>query len=250
MLAEVRRHLEGTVRALADAVEDVDVGWVARTRSLPDVWVLNQLRVTRPARAAVVIDRAEEHQADLPYRHVVVDDGDTARQLQEALAHPPWRVEREVLMTLEGPPDREVPTAAVQALQEDEMLSLMRRWLLEEWPSLTEAQLGQLRQYTRREGRLWRERSFGMRQPDGSPVALTKLRSNGVVAWVEDVYTVPSQRGRGYARALVTHATSLARKEGHEISFIVADDEDWPKDLYAKLGFRAAARTWSFHRAP
>ena len=58
---------------------------------------------------------------------------------------------------------------------------------------------------------MWGERSFGVLDDSGAPVALTKLRSREVLAWVEDVYTVPEARNRGFARTLVTYATGLAR---------------------------------------
>jgi hypothetical protein len=35
-----------------------------------------------------------------------------------------------------------------------------------------------------------------------------------------------------------------------ELLFIVADDNDWPKDLYARLGFEPVGRTRAFHRLP
>ena len=35
---------------------------------------------------------------------------------------------------------------------------------------------------------------------------------------------------------------------GHELIFIVADDDDWPKDLYARLGFDPIGRAWAFTR--
>jgi GNAT superfamily N-acetyltransferase len=65
---------------------------------------------------------------------------------------------------------------------------------------------------------------------------------------VDDVYTVPEARGRGFARALITHAVALAREAGAGLIFIVADDEDWPKRLYERLGFRAVGHVWQFHR--
>jgi len=30
--------------------------------------------------------------------------------------------------------------------------------------------------------------------------------------------------------------------------FITADDNDWPKLLYARIGFRAVGHVWHFHR--
>jgi hypothetical protein len=32
--------------------------------------------------------------------------------------------------------------------------------------------------------------------------------------------------------------------------FLTADDADWPKQLYAKLGFDEAAHHWRFTRRP
>ena len=32
------------------------------------------------------------------------------------------------------------------------------------------------------------------------------------------------------------------------IIFIVADDTDWPKRLYGRIGFREAGHLWQFHR--
>ena len=36
---------------------------------------------------------------------------------------------------------------------------------------------------------------------------------------------------------------------GTELVFIVADDDDWPKDLYGRLGFEPIGRAWVVHRA-
>ena len=47
-----------------------------------------------------------------------------------------------------------------------------------------------------------------------------------------------------------TAAIDAALDDGHELVFIVADDDDWPKDLYARLGFDpSAARGRSRGRA-
>ena len=97
----------------------------------------------------------------------------------------------------------------------------------------------------------WRARTarlLGIRGRSGGLAAIALLYSDGVIAQVEDVYTVPEERGRGFARALVTRAVRLAREGGHELTFIVADDRGWPKHLYERLGFDAVGRSWSFHR--
>jgi len=60
------------------------------------------------------------------------------------------------------------------------------------------------------------------------------------------VATLDAFRRRGVARAMVALATDLARESGAELDWIAADDNDWPKDLYFKLGFRPIGRIFSF----
>jgi hypothetical protein len=45
---------------------------------------------------------------------------------------------------------------------------------------------------------------------------------------------------------MISLAIDLA--EGANLTFIVADEHDWPKDLYAKLGFRPIGRIRAFTR--
>ena len=60
---------------------------------------------------------------------------------------------------------------------------------------------------------------------------------------------MPDLRGRGLARATVSLAVDAALADGHELVLIFADDDDWPKDLYAKLGFRPVGRVRTFLRS-
>jgi GNAT superfamily N-acetyltransferase len=159
-----------------------------------------------------------------------------------------WKVDREVLMVLMADPTRQVSAEAVVELTEPQMTRLMRRWLMEDFPDVGASRLDQVAAYARREGKLWGEQSFGILDDGGDPAAITKLRSRDGTAWVEDVYTVPEARAKGFARALVTYVTSLARGAGHELTFIIADDNDWPKHLYESIGFRPVGLTWTFHR--
>ena len=248
LAGRVVENLDRTVRSLADEIRPVESGWVARAGSLPLVWTLNQLRVTGRASFPDVVALADHHQGDLPYRHVVVEDDVAGRLLEESFGAAGWRVDCEVLMALEGLPDPAVDTTAVIALTEPQMLALMRRWIVEERPNISAEALDQVDEYNRREGRLWNEQIFGRLDRGGDPAAITKLRSDGTTAWVEDVYTVPAERGRGFARTLVTHATELARSSDHDLTFIVADDRDWPKNLYGRVGFRETGKIWAFHR--
>jgi GNAT superfamily N-acetyltransferase len=81
-------------------------------------------------------------------------------------------------------------------------------------------------------------------------VAIAELYVLGDVAQVEAVYTLQAYRGRGFGRAVVLAAARSARDSGADLVFLNADDEDWPKELYGKLGFDELRRFWSFVKSP
>ncbi len=240
-------HLRRTLELSAEEVCPVGLGWIVRCRSLPLVWTLNQIRITEVATFEDAVALASRYQADLPYRHIVVENGSTGKRFEDAFRAAGWKVDREVLMALAEPPDREVDTGAVTTLSEAHMLALMRRWATEDHPDISVDGLDQLEEYHKRQGRLWKEQRFGIVDIEGSPAAVTKLRSEGSTAWIEDVYTLPEARARGYARMLVTHTAALAGSTDHDLTFIIADEDDWPKDLYKQIGFRAIGGTRTFH---
>lgn len=74
------------------------------------------------------------------------------------------------------------------------------------------------------------------------PVSWADLYSDGDEAQVEDVATEPAHRGRGLASSVVVRAVQVARSEGASFVFLAADDADWPKELYARLGFVGVGR--------
>jgi len=76
--------------------------------------------------------------------------------------------------------------------------------------------------------------------------SLCELYTSDGVAQVEDVSTFEEDRGRGYARAVVLAAVRAAREAGNDLVYLTADETDWPKHLYAKLGFDAVRLAWSF----
>ena len=59
----------------------------------------------------------------------------------------------------------------------------------------------------------------------------------------------PAHRRRGLARAVVRAALRSALGAGHDLVFLVADEADWPKELYREIGFEPLGVTRAFHRA-
>jgi GNAT superfamily N-acetyltransferase len=85
---------------------------------------------------------------------------------------------------------------------------------------------------------------------EGGIAAGCHLYSDGHTAQIEDVGTLTAHRGRGYSTAVMTRALRSAFEAGHDLIFLVADDEDWPKDFYARLGFEPVGRTVDLLRKP
>jgi len=85
---------------------------------------------------------------------------------------------------------------------------------------------------------------------DGEVVSYADLYLDGADAQVEDVGTLPEQRGNGYATAVILGAIEQARTTGADFVFLVADAEDWPKELYGRLGFDELGHYTKFFAPP
>ena len=49
---------------------------------------------------------------------------------------------------------------------------------------------------------------------------------------------------------MISSALAASREAGHQLTFIVADADDWPRLLYEKLGFEPCGTLHVFRRAP
>jgi N-acetylglutamate synthase-like GNAT family acetyltransferase len=85
---------------------------------------------------------------------------------------------------------------------------------------------------------------------DGQLAGNCELYQRGDVAQVEHVGTLKRFRDRGVARSVILRAVRAARETGARHVFIVTDEDDWPRHLYARLGFDQIGRTWEFLRSP
>ena len=86
------------------------------------------------------------------------------------------------------------------------------------------------------------------RSKGGRPVAFAQLERLGDRAELSQLYVLPEHRGGGRGTAL-TRAAIAAAGDVPEL-WIVADDEDRPKQLYARLGFRPAWTAVELLRLP
>ncbi|MGH2595018.1 MAG: GNAT family N-acetyltransferase [Actinomycetota bacterium] len=186
-------------------------------------------------------------QAGLSHREIRVDDDAFGTSIVAALTRLGYRGDRLVVMALRRRPDRpSVPGWAeeidVAALRPALEIVLGR----EPWASSEEIvkTLADFRGELARHGGA---RFFCARVED-EIASMCELYVHGAIAQVEDVNTLEEFRNRGLARAVVQLAVDEAIAVGAETVFIHALDDDWPKDLYAKLGFDPIGHVWSFVR--
>ena len=74
-------------------------------------------------------------------------------------------------------------------------------------------------------------------------VAVMRLQpsvwSTAQEAYLAELYVVPSRRGQGYGRELITEAMRVARDRGADYAFLVTSEEDrLAQRLYEAAGFR------------
>ena len=189
-----------------------------------------------------MIAEADRLFADLPIRHVVVTDAETAEHLRPGFLTCGYREGVHVFMVLRRPFDREPPTAELVEVGAAELgptvEAYMRRGPRDED---VQRELSQLKEELGRSGV-----RFLAARLQGEFAGWCEMRRSEAEGQVEDVVVLERFRGRGLARALVCGAVERLQIEGCDRIFVVADDKDTVKDLYSRLGFDEDRRRWSF----
>lgn len=231
---------------ISEEIREYEWGRAFFCPSLPLVWDLNWVLIERPGMpAAEVIAAADEALASFEHRTVAIrgeDDG--ARLARELEAFPDWEVETTLYMVWRGAPSsppttetRETPLAGCEELRRE----LIRAELPPEATEL-EATTEQLLEMNRRFAAVAGDRWFVA--PSQDPASACCLLSDGDrgIGQVEDVGTLKAARGRGLAQAVVLAAASASQETGQRVTFISADADDWPRKMYAKVGFETCGQ--------
>ena len=186
------------------------------------------------ADATALIAAAEELQGPLSLRHrrVNVDDQSSANSLSQGFARSGYQPERFVVMvhrrrdrTTDHSQVREVDWPALRPARELERAHQ---------PWATPELVQQMMAWHELCARAVRTRYFGVLDHN-QVVSSCELRTEGDVAQIETVETLPEFRGRGFSRAVVSAALAAAADYG--FVFLVTDADDWPQHFYHRLGF-------------
>ena len=225
---------------------------------VPDANVLLHPVVPTAAVVAEVmrtVGRALAH-VDMPAIHVGAAPADP---LEARLAVDGWSVELVVDMLLDGPPAGTPGPVDVRPVRSDaDWASLRQLWRMDH---VEEAGRGQRRRVERAVTdavvaskrdkqptlRVW------LASVEGTDAAfITSWGEPGVGGQVEDLFTAPSYRRRGLARALLHHAIADIRARTDGPVMISGRVGDTPAQLYGRTGFRPVLvrRIWVDGPAP
>lgn len=237
---------------------EIEMGGTETVASPLGIGVLTPELPRRHDSNYVFIERAEDAReaigeadrilggAGLDHRVIVTFDEDVGERLRPQFRALGWRTQRHVFMIQRREPEKRADLSLVRQVDESALRPGRTRMIVSyEWGSeeLAEQLLdAKILLAGRAETKF-----FGV-EVGGEIVAWTDLYVAQGVGQVEDVATLPEHRGRGYATAVVLRAVEAARSTGADLVFLVADDEDWPKALYARLGFDPVGLSYKFIR--
>jgi ribosomal protein S18 acetylase RimI-like enzyme len=205
-------------------------------------------RLPRGATAAeLAADADEAHAAArLAHRSIMLRDAGAAERLAAGLAELGWDASRSLVMAHRRQPERAADTGIVAEVAENELRPAREEHLATyPWasPDVVRALI---------DGKVLIpvEKRFFAVVVDGRVASFADLYGDGPVAQVEDVATLERFRGRGFASAVVLRAVEEARLVGADLVFLVARADDWPHELYRRLGFDEIGRYVKFQKLP
>jgi RimJ/RimL family protein N-acetyltransferase/predicted GNAT family acetyltransferase len=238
-----RRDLQ---RRAAERVVETAHGVAYLADSTPEVYDHNYLSVEEPAvSASALAADADAVLADRLHRRVIAEQGTPG--LAEEFAGMRYTLSSHLVLAHVREPDQLVDTSAIREVTLEDILPARTEAILREsWGSDDIAV--QLNEAKRHVVAAVRTRFFAAIAA-GDVAGWCELRVRDEVAQIEDVEVLAEHRGQGLGRAVVQHALT----EGHrsaEVVFLEALADDWPRELYAKLGFLSVDRRDVYTRLP
>lgn len=233
----------------ASRTEPFEWGTAIFQSRVPRVYDQNLLRVERgfgeiDARGLESAADRLQRPAGLSHRKVMVPDGGAGRRLWPEFGELSWRRARNAVMAHRGgPPDE--PRHAVREVRPRELREARTRAFAEDLGSTAAEQVATSLELIA--DAVASARGFAV-VVDDQVASWCVLYEEDGIGEIDDVVTAMSYRRRGFARAVVSAATRASLRSGNELTFLLADDEDWPKELYARLGYEPIGFRFEFTR--
>jgi ribosomal protein S18 acetylase RimI-like enzyme len=195
---------------------------------------------------------ADELQASLRHRKVLIPDEEAGARVAEELKERGWRHYALVTMAYHGPRDRtggegapaEQPRAAEQV--DPRAVRGAREQAHDAGRRDAEAHR-QIIAFTELMATAVPSRMYAA-FTDGEVGSYCALFQEHGVAQIDEVTTVPRFQRRGLGTAVVEAALRASLADGDDLTFLVADQTDWPHEWYARLGFEPIGRRYELLR--
>jgi GNAT superfamily N-acetyltransferase len=242
---------------VCDEVHRESWGQLFLTPSTPLVWDANWVGIEEIGlsvdQVVAIADDALGGEG-IGHRTVALLDEADGRRLgeeleAEAARWPRWEVERTHYMLWRG--GKVEPPATVRETRLAEIADLRKALIGESTPreGAFAATVDQLFELNGRYGKAAGDRWF-VAPADGEPASACCLLRGDGIGQVEEVCTITSARGRGYAKAIVLAAIAAAQQAGDKAVFLSADAADWPQLFYARMGFETVGGLTVLRRRP
>jgi GNAT superfamily N-acetyltransferase len=190
---------------------------------------------------------ADELLAGFDHREVTVEDEAAGRRLRPGFEALGWEAERLVWMELAGPAHGTPPPVEISEVPLDRTRPLREAWFLTSGWMPGPAATREFMELEERMAALTGTRALMAWGAGGEPLGYATFSTAHAGAEVEQAYVDPAHRGQGTGGALVSAAVAAA---GAASTYIVADDEEDAKRLYARLGFAPVWLQHQFIRRP
>jgi predicted GNAT family acetyltransferase len=174
---------------------------------------------------------------------VVIPDAEAGQLLWDDFAALSWRRARHVAMVHRGATQSE-SRHPVREVESRHLRGARVRAFEEDLGSVASEQVAMSLELI---ASVVTSRAFTV-EVDGEPVSWAVLYEETGIGEIDDVVTAGEHRRRGYGRAVVEAATRASLDSGNEITFLIADDEDWPKEMYARMGYETVDTRYEYTR--
>jgi GNAT superfamily N-acetyltransferase len=239
--ARARAWRHGQHRAICDVIESWEHGTIVRATRYPTYYDFNLVRVEDEPGLSVeeLVAVADEALAGLDHRRFDFDVIEAADARRAEFKAAGWKTTRLVWMRHESAPPPG-PAIEVEEVPYDDVQALRVAWHEEDFEVNQASYHREAREVAMRRG----AQVLAVRGDDGTPVAFAQLERDAGSAEITQVYVHPDHRGGGRGTAMTRAAIEAAAAgrsgagSGGGDLWIAADDEDRPKELYARLGFR------------
>ncbi|MEK6275291.1 MAG: GNAT family N-acetyltransferase [Actinomycetota bacterium] len=220
--------------------------------ALPRVWSRNYLVADKDlgeASTELLVAESDRILGEAGLRHgkIEVYDDEAGARLEPGFRELGWDVHCDVLMVARREPDRPADLSLTEEVGIEELEPIWAEGTRSE-PYGTDEEVVRQLVANKHVVADSRDTRFFAARIDGAIASYCDLYSDGSTGQIEAVGTLEQYRKRGLARATVLRALAASREAGNDMTFLMALRDDWPKELYRKLGFDEIGLIYEFVR--